>query len=200
MSQDIFARIEAVVEEIYDTSLALEEYQRQHLAKPKDLADRIAVLQEELKVLQSVRATVWNDGASAEIKLWKSVIDMAFKDIFARPRTTVLKEFERAHAEIDRLTMSLPGLGRNRRAETRTKIRKKRKEIKEIMTSNFMTAFDFLMAEENQILLERVGIDPQTLRETMQRQMISAPSIRWRNARLNYNNYVSLKEMEAAHG
>lgn len=200
MSQDIFARIEAVVEEIYYTSLALEEYRKHYMETPKDLAERSAILQEELKILQGIRSTVWNDGASAEIKLWKAVIDMAFKDIFARPRTTVLKEFERAHSEIDRLTLSIPGMGRNQRAETRTKIRKKRKEIKEIMTSNFMTAFDFLMAEENQILLERVGIDPQTLRETMQRQMISAPSIRWRNARLNYNNYVSLKEMEAAHG
>lgn len=200
MSQDIFAQIEAVVDDIYHTSLALEDFQKQYMERPKELSERSARLQEELKFLQGVRATIWNDGASAEIKLWKSVIDMAFKDIFARPRTTIVNELQRAYREIDRLTLSIPGMGRNQRAETRTKIRKKRKEIKEIMTANFMTAFDFLMAEENQLLLEKVGIDPQTLRETMQRQMISAPSVRWRNARLNYNNYISLKEMEATHG
>lgn len=196
MSVDVFEKIESVVEQIHDTSQAVEDYQRNHLDAPQHLVTLSLALQEELKELQKIRMSVWEDGARAEINLWKSVIDMAFRDIWSRPLTKIVDELERTNNEIERLGFLHAKVGKNEKARIRSQIRKNKKKINKIMNSNFMTAFDFLIGVENQARLERLGIDPETLRETIHRQMIAAPTIRWRNARLNYNNYLTLKRME----
>lgn len=197
MTIDIIDSIETIAHRIHDVDQSIELYSKSGLDAPADLAAQSRALHQKLKDLQALRNSLWNDASEPEIKLWKSVLDMSFKDIFSRPRTTIVADCERRINHIYQLEPKLSdwSLSRNSRNQFRTKIRKLKREFAEDRNSNVMTAFDFLMGPDSDELLSKIGIDVDNMRETIRRKMTSAPTIKWRNARINYGNYMKLVQM-----
>ena len=200
MKGDIFEKIETVVNEIHDTDESIEEYLKRGLETPLALSKRSDLLQAELRELQKIRSSVWDDKAAAEIGLWKAVLGLAFKDIFSRPKVKIVADATKAIEEIDKINMRLArnDVSKNQRARLRTLIRQQYREVKGFANCDFMTAFDFLMRESQDLILFKIGIDPEMMRETIRRKMTSASTINWRNARINYNNYIKLRDLEAS--
>lgn len=198
MTVDLIDSIETVAHRIHDVDQSIELYSKSGLDAPADLAAQSRALHQKLKDLQALRNSLWNDASEPEIKLWKSVIDMSFKDIFSRPKTTLIASCERRISHIYQLSPQLTDwtLSRNRRNQIRTEIRKIKREFAEERNSNVMTAFDFLMGPDSDELLSKIGIDVDNMRETIRRKMTSGPTIKWRNARINYGHYMKLVEME----